>query len=330
MGKYKLACSFTFILVYLFPLFLSAQTLTLDPTPAPSEPQDRILGDSSAAQDRPSPASVPSITSLELKATMGPTSGTITVPQEGGTNTPLDVQDRAAPAPRPPITSVDLQATMGSPRGSFEASPGSSPATPLSVPQEGARKATLDAQVRPAPSPRPPLSSIELQATKVLNPEPLVMPWEREWIMGLALLLILSLVGNAFQFYRHRLFGKTLGNELLSTFNSVSWSLARCLNKTRELEARSAGGKNPDPVTFKEFREFSLDSEFMLRTLREHLGTVARNLRQKDRRWETGSSFVSLDEPEKIEGALPESSESQRVQDLAIAGGKPKRNATSR
>jgi len=278
MGKYKLSCSLAFILVYLFPLFLSAQTLTFDPAPAPSEPGDRGLA-----------------------------------PQEGETNAPMDVQDRTAPAPRPPITSVDLEATMGSSGGSLEVSPGSGTGPAPSALQEGAMKATLDAQVSPGPAPRPPLNSIELQATKVLNPEPLVVPRERKWIIGFTLLLILSLVGNAFQFYRHWLFEKTLGNELLSTFNSVAWSLGRCLNKTRDLEARSAGGKSADPVILKEFREFSLDSEFMLRTLREHLGTVVRNLKQKDRKWEPGPSGVTPQELAKIEEALPEDSKSQTV-----------------
>lgn len=223
------------------------------------------------------------------------------------------VQNPPAPVSRPPITSLDLQATMAG------------PVTPASSPKEGSMEATLGARDRSAPDPRLSMSSIELQGTRVLVPEPLVVPQDPRLTLGLFLLLILSLLGNAFQFYRHRLLGKTLGNELLSTFNSVSWSLGRCINKTRELGVRSTGEKMPDPVLFKEFRDFSLDSEFMLRTLREHLGTLARNLRSKDRRWETAPSVFPLEETEKMEEVLTESSESQKVQNLAVAAAKPRR-----
>ncbi|MFQ5851090.1 MAG: hypothetical protein ACE5JU_10955 [Candidatus Binatia bacterium] len=119
-------------------------------------------------------------------------------------------------------------------------------------------------------------------------------------------ILFLSLLGNAFQFYRQRLYGKTTYNGLVSTFNSVAWLLARCMNKTRELDGRSSAGKADNPALLKEFREFAVDTEFILRTLREQLVAVARNLRKKDKRWEEGQFGYTPGEVEEIRKAFTE------------------------
>lgn len=166
--------------------------------------------------------------------------------------------------------------------------------------EEGTMRATLDAQVRPAQVPRAPMGSIELEATKVPKAQPLDSQNGTGWFVGLGVLLILSLLGNAFQLYRQGLYGKTIGNELVSIFNSIAWSLARCVNKTRELDGRLPGQKIADPVLLKEFREFSVDSEFILRALREQLVSVARNLRRKDKRWGEGQFGHTPEEIEKI------------------------------
>ncbi len=143
--------------------------------------------------------------------------------------------------------------------------PGEKPA------EEGTLRATLDAQVRPARFPRAPMGSIELEATKVPKAQRLDMQNETGWFVGIGVLLVLSLLGNAFQLYRQGLYGKTIGNEIVSTFNSIAWSLARCVNKTGDLDGRLTGQKIADPVLLKEFREFTVDSEFILRALREQL-----------------------------------------------------------
>ena len=166
--------------------------------------------------------------------------------------------------------------------------------------EEGTLRATLDAQVRPARVPRRPLGSIELEATKVPEAQPLHTQNGTGWFVGIGVLLILSLLGNAFQLYRQGLYGKTIGNELVSIFNSIAWSLARCVNKTRELDGRLPGQKIADPVLLKEFREFSVDSEFILRALREQLVSVARNLRRKGKRWGEGQFGHTPEEIEKM------------------------------
>jgi len=177
----------------------------------------------------------------------------------------------------------------------------STPQAPEEKPaHEGTMRATLDAQVRPAQVPRAPIGSIELEATKVPKAQPLDKQTGTEWFIGIGVLLILSLLGNAFQLYRQGLYGKTIGNELVSIFNSIAWSLARCVNKTRELDGRLPGQKIADPVLLKEFREFSVDSEFILRALREQLVSVARNLRRKDKRWGEGQFGHTPEEIEKM------------------------------
>jgi hypothetical protein len=160
------------------------------------------------------------------------------------------------------------------------------------------------------------MGSIELEATKVPKAQPLDSQNGTGWFVGIGVLLILSLLGNAFQLYRQGLYGKTIGNELVSIFNSIAWSLARCVNKTRELDGRLPGQKIADPVLLKEFREFSVDSEFILRALREQLVSVARNLslralreqlvsvarnlRRKDKRWGEGQFGHTPEEIEKM------------------------------
>ena len=170
--------------------------------------------------------------------------------------------------------------------------------------EEGTLRATLDAQVRPAQVPRAPLDSIELEATKVPKAQPPDTQNGTGWFVGIGVLLILSLLGNAFQLYRQGLYGKTMGNELVSTFNSIAWSLARCVNKTRELNGRLTGQKIADPVLLKEFREFTVDSEFIVRALREQLVSVARNLRRKDQRWGEGQFGHTPEEIEKMRGVF--------------------------
>ena len=166
--------------------------------------------------------------------------------------------------------------------------------------EEGTIRATLDAQVRPGQVPRAPRGSIELEATKAPKAQPLEAAEESRWYLGLGLLLILSLVGNAFQLYRQTLHDKTIGNVLVSTFNSIAWSLTRCTSKTRELDGRLTGQKIADPVLLKEFREFTVDSEFILRTLNEQLISVARNLRRNDKRWREGQFGHSPEEIERL------------------------------
>ncbi len=166
--------------------------------------------------------------------------------------------------------------------------------------EEGTIRATLDAQVRPAQVPSLPMGSIELEATKIPTSQHLETRNGTGWFVGIAVLLALSLLGNAFQLYRQGLYGKTIGNELVSIFNSIAWSLARCVDKTRELDGKLTGQKIADPVLLKEFREFTVDSEFMLRALREQLVSVARNLRRKDKRWEEGQFGHSPEEIEKM------------------------------
>ncbi len=166
--------------------------------------------------------------------------------------------------------------------------------------EEGTMRATLDAQVRPAQVPSVRMGSIELEATKVPKAQPLDIQNGTGWFVGIGVLLILSLLGNAFQLYRQGLYGKTIGNELVSIFNSIAWSLARCVNKTRELDERLPGQKIADPVLLKEFREFSVDSEFILRALREQLVSVARNLRRKNKRWGEGQFGHTPEEIEKM------------------------------
>ena len=166
--------------------------------------------------------------------------------------------------------------------------------------EEGTMRATLDAQVRPAQVPSVRMGSIELEATKVPKAQPLDIQNGTGWFVGIGVLLILSLLGNAFQLYRQGLYGKTIGNELVSIFNSIAWSLARCVNKTRELDERLPGQKIAAPVLLKEFREFSVDSEFILRALREQLVSVARNLRRKNKRWGEGQFGHTPEEIEKM------------------------------
>ncbi len=168
--------------------------------------------------------------------------------------------------------------------------------------EEGTLRATLDAQVRPAQVPRAPMDSIELEATKVPKAQPLDTQNGTGWFVGIGVLLILSLLGNAFQLYRQGLYGKTIGNELVSTFNSIAWSLARCVNKTRELDGRLMGQKIAEPVLLKEVRVFTVDSEFIVRALSEQLVSVARNLRRKDKRWGEGQFGHTPEEIEKMRG----------------------------
>src|SRR5438093_11972113 len=100
--------------------------------------------------------------------------------------------------------------------------------------------------------------------------------------------LLLSLVGNGFQLYQQRVYAKTVYNGLVSTFNSIGWLLARCMNRTGELNKRitSADKYVLESTALREFRDYSLETEFMLRVLHEQLVGVARNLSAKDKGWQ--------------------------------------------
>ena len=182
------------------------------------------------------------------------------------------------------------------------------PSGDLLGPSEPIRVESLDAPDRPSPALVAPAGpqSVELEATKVPRSRPWILKRREEGMVVIAILLIFSLLGNAFQFYRQRFHGKTICNELVSTFNSVAWLLARCVNKTKELDERTTGERAGDLSLHKEFREFSLDTEFMLRALHEQLVAMARNFRRRDRSWRAGQFGYTLEEVQRIRRAISE------------------------
>ena len=121
-------------------------------------------------------------------------------------------------------------------------------------------------------------------------------------------LLVISLLGNIFQFYRQRLHDSAMHNQMEAAFNNVAWLLSRCMGKTRELSEKEPEQKGESMTLYKEFKEFSLNSEFTLRALHEQLVVVARNLKRKDRRWKLGQFGYSVEEMEKIRGTFVERS----------------------
>ena len=120
------------------------------------------------------------------------------------------------------------------------------------------------------------------------------------------LTLILSLVGNAFQFYRQKLYARTIYNGLVATFNNIGWVLARCMQKTKEVSdrERDMGRGAPERAIFREFLDYSLDTEFKLRGLHEHRVGVAKTLRSKDQRWQAGEFGYTRDELERFRASL--------------------------
>ena len=126
--------------------------------------------------------------------------------------------------------------------------------------------------------------------------------------------LLLSLVGNGFQLYQYRVNAKSVYNGLVSTFNSIGWLLARCMNRTGELNDRIKG---PDRYVLessalREFRDYSQETEFMLRVLHEELVGVAKTLRKRDKRWRAGQFGYSPQEIERIEERLRSQAEASR------------------
>lgn len=115
--------------------------------------------------------------------------------------------------------------------------------------------------------------------------------------------LLLLLAGNAFQFYRQRVYTKTVYNQLVSTFNSIGWLLARGMNKTGELNNRISDPEKyvMESAALREFRDYSLETEFMLRVLHEQLVSVAKTLSGKDRKWQAGHFWFTPDEMKRIE-----------------------------
>ena len=118
--------------------------------------------------------------------------------------------------------------------------------------------------------------------------------------------LLLSLGGNGFQLYQQRVYAKTVYNGLVSTFNSIGWLLARCMNRTGELNKRitSADKYVLESTALREFRDYSLETEFMLRVLHEQLVGVAKTLSAKDKRWQAGQFGYTPQEIERIEERL--------------------------
>jgi len=126
--------------------------------------------------------------------------------------------------------------------------------------------------------------------------------------------LLLSLASNGFQLYQQRVYSKTVYNGLVSTFNSIGWLLARCLNRTGELNNRikAADKYVLESTALREFRDYSLETEFMLRVLHEQLAGVAKTLSAKDKRWQAGQFGYTPQEIERIEERLRSQVEASR------------------
>jgi len=114
---------------------------------------------------------------------------------------------------------------------------------------------------------------------------------------GLVLLLVLSLALNAFQLYRHRGHVRTVASGVARTFNSASWLLARCMSTTDALDTRikAADRYVAEANLLREFRVYSLGTEFMLRLVHEQLIGMAKTSRLR------GDWAYSADETERIE-----------------------------
>ncbi len=239
--------------------------------------------------------------SVSAQIQVGPSPGDPPNFPEPGVKAPLVTPDRHSLTPLVPGIpgSGDIE-TSGLPKSSPPPAQAqlSRPPDVLVGPSEPIREESLDTPDRPPLDPLAPrrARSIEFEATKGPKPQSWDLLGNKEVLGGIIILLIFSLLGNAFQFYRQRFYGKTLCNELMSTFNSVAWMLARCVNKTKEIDERSTADKAGDLALQKEFREFSLDTEFMLRALHEQLVAVAKNLGRRDKSWKAGQFGYTLEE----------------------------------
>jgi hypothetical protein len=110
-------------------------------------------------------------------------------------------------------------------------------------------------------------------------------------------LLLLALAGNALQLYQRRVYIRTVYNALVGTFNSVGWLLARCMSRTEQLNSRVKGADRyvAEAAILREFRDYSLETEFKLRVLHEQLVSMAKTLSVK------GHWGYTPEEQERIE-----------------------------
>jgi hypothetical protein len=141
-------------------------------------------------------------------------------------------------------------------------------------------------------------------------------------ILGVATLAV-SVVLNIFQFYRARLYKNTLYNGLVGAFNSIGWILARCMNRTEELRyrlRRLRGEERPWWIT-REFRFFSVETEFKLRQLHEQLVSIAKTLRTRDQRWQAGEFGLSPEQLQGLRTPPPEQEEPAEVPSTEQRGG---------
>ena len=124
------------------------------------------------------------------------------------------------------------------------------------------------------------------------------------------LALLLSLAGNGFQLYRHGVYRRTVHHGLVAAFNSVGWLVVRCMNAARDLSDRIERTEKwaPQQGIMVEFRNFSVDTEFMLRELHEQLVASAKTLQAKDARWQVGEFGYTHEEIEKFRRAFTDRS----------------------
>jgi hypothetical protein len=110
-------------------------------------------------------------------------------------------------------------------------------------------------------------------------------------------LLLLALAGNALQLYQRRVYARTVYNELVGTFNSVGWLLVRCMSRTEQLNNRVKGADRyvAEAAILREFRDYSLETEFKLHVLHEQLVSMAKTLRVR------GHWGYTPEEKERIE-----------------------------
>lgn len=129
--------------------------------------------------------------------------------------------------------------------------------------------------------------------------------------LGVATLTV-SIVLNIFQFYRSRLYRRTIYNGLVGAFNSIGWILARYMNRTSNLSAQLAEARSNDQskVIINESRLYSEETEFMLRQLHEQLVAMAKTLQSRDQRWQAGEFGYTKEEIERIRKALTERNQS--------------------
>jgi len=111
------------------------------------------------------------------------------------------------------------------------------------------------------------------------------------------LLLIVSLALNAFQLYQRRVHIRTVHNELVGLFNGIGWLLVRCISRTEELERRVTTSDRyvAESTILQKFRDYSLETEFLLRVLQEQFVNMANTLSGKGR-W-----GYSQEEKERLE-----------------------------